>query len=203
MTYEDDGISMDFRNGAFVTTHFGMEWNEDSECVLYADGANGDLNLIPEKRSFELCLYGVEPAKENSQNDSCNNAAGQNFSFDNVGGQSNSCDNIVGYSDIITISGTKINGFRYDKKMHCLKLILQDIPVAEGFRVTIGGLKAAENDQKTETVELLDRAWTVMEFKDKVFGELMNASSDDEFLKRLSGLAIPEVLKDSIREIFA
>ena len=201
--YEDDGISMDFRNGAFVTTHFGMEWNEDSECVLYADGANGDLNLIPEKRSFELCLYGVEPAKENSLNDSCNNAAGQNFSFDNAGGQSISCDNIVGYSDIITISGTKINGFRYDKKMHCLKLILQDIPVAEGFRVTIGGLKAAENDQKTETVELLDCAWTVMEFKDKVFGELMNASSDDEFLKRLSGLAIPEVLKDSIREIFA
>ena len=164
--YEDDGISMDFRNGAFVTTHFGMKWNEDSECVLYTESANGDLKLIPEKHSYELYLYGVEPVEN------------------------------------LKIYGTEISEYIYDKKIHCLKLILTEIPVEEGFNIHITGIKLAENDRKAETVELLDRAWTVMEYKDKVFGELMNASSDDEFLKRLSGLAIPELLKDAIREIF-
>ena len=166
--YEDDGISMDYRNGAFVNTHIGMKWEEGKDCIINIDAASGDLTLIPDRRSYELCLYGVEP---------CGNPE---------------------------ITGEEIADCIYDEKMHCLKILVSEKPVNKNIRLCISGLKSADNDKKAETVELLDRAWTVMEYKDRIFNELMQAgtANDAEFLRRLSGLAVPETLKDAVREIF-
>ncbi|MCR5324070.1 MAG: glycoside hydrolase family 31 protein [Lachnospiraceae bacterium] len=172
--YEDDGISTGYKDGAFVTTRIGMEWNDTGSCILSIDAAKSgtgkaDDGLIPAKRSYELCLYGVEPHGS------------------------------------LECAGADITGCIYDDKKHCLIITVPEKDVREDIRLTVNGLKKAGNDKKSETVELLDRAWTVMEYKEKVFNELITAGKDNDeaFLCRLDGLDVPELLKDAIREIFA
>ncbi|MBQ3911691.1 MAG: DUF5110 domain-containing protein [Lachnospiraceae bacterium] len=166
--YEDDGISMSYRDGAFAKTQFTMEYGDDGSCVLTAGAAEGDLSVIPAKRLFELWLYGAEP--------------GEDFAIEG--------------EDIVSKS--------YDREKHIIKLELAEKPVTAARTVRITGIKAAANDKKAETIELLDRAWTVMDYKEKVFWEMVKSEKggDAEFLKRLSGLAVPEALKDAITEIY-
>ncbi|MCR5331273.1 MAG: DUF5110 domain-containing protein, partial [Lachnospiraceae bacterium] len=166
--YEDDGISTKYREGAYVTTRILMEWKETGECTVKIDAAKGDTGLIPAKRTYELCIYGVEP----------------NGDF-NV-----ACKDV---SDCI-----------YDTKKHCLTVMLSEKSVDNEIVVNIMGLKSAENDKKSEVVDILDRAWTVMEHKEKVFYELYMAGNDSDsaFLDRFLGLDIPELIKDAVREVF-
>ncbi len=59
--YEDDGISMDYKEGAFATTDFEVSFDEaKGNTVFTIHPANGDTALLPEKRSYELEFYGIE-----------------------------------------------------------------------------------------------------------------------------------------------
>lgn len=54
--YEDDGASEDYRSDVCVRTRFELDWDH-SEVVLRA--AEGELTLIPQARSYTVCLMGV------------------------------------------------------------------------------------------------------------------------------------------------
>ena len=136
---------MDFEKGAYATTRIGMEWHDDNDCVLSIDSAEGDLGVIPEKRSYELCLYGAEP---------CRNLK--------ISAGSAGKDGDDGAESVLSISDCI-----YDEKKHCLKIILPDMPVSMNIRIVISGLKLAQNDKKSEMIELLDHAWTIMDYKEK------------------------------------
>lgn len=53
--YEDDGISMDYESGAFVQTKYTID---NDSFTIHA--AEGDLSLIPEKRSYVIKFYGIK-----------------------------------------------------------------------------------------------------------------------------------------------
>ncbi|MCR5402746.1 MAG: glycoside hydrolase family 31 protein [Butyrivibrio sp.] len=56
--YEDDGCSMNYRNGAFVTTEIVSECS--SECITVSiKPSSGDLSLIPGSRDIKLTILGV------------------------------------------------------------------------------------------------------------------------------------------------
>ena len=55
--YEDDGVTMAYETGAFVTTEYRLEQN-GGRFVIGA--AKGELSLIPEQRSYTIRFYGVE-----------------------------------------------------------------------------------------------------------------------------------------------
>ena len=55
--YEDDGVSMEFEQGRFVNTRFTLEWGERKRFTIHP--VEGELSLIPERRSYTVKLYGV------------------------------------------------------------------------------------------------------------------------------------------------
>ncbi|MCD8368647.1 MAG: glycoside hydrolase family 31 protein [Clostridiales bacterium] len=55
--YEDDGISMAFEQGSFVTTTYRLHWSDEKSFVIEA--AEGDTALIPAQRDYAVELYGV------------------------------------------------------------------------------------------------------------------------------------------------
>ena len=57
--FEDSGEGYEFRNGKQVATTFTLTSCEDGMC--FAIHAEGDMSLIPEKRTYEICFRGFEP----------------------------------------------------------------------------------------------------------------------------------------------
>ncbi|MBQ7615434.1 MAG: DUF5110 domain-containing protein [Butyrivibrio sp.] len=59
--YEDDGESYDYEDGHSVTTLIESEVNE-KECTMdiRINPAKGDCSLIPQRRSYEIVVYGIE-----------------------------------------------------------------------------------------------------------------------------------------------
>lgn len=59
--YEDDGSSMNYEKGAFVKTKLSVNYDEAARTMEFTvHPAQGDLDLIPEKRSYRLEFYGIE-----------------------------------------------------------------------------------------------------------------------------------------------
>ena len=54
--YEDDGVSMNFENGDYVTTEYRLEWSKNRFVI---GAAEGNLFLIPETRSYTVRFYGL------------------------------------------------------------------------------------------------------------------------------------------------
>ena len=57
--YEDDGISLDFEQGEFVTTDLSLHWGESKTFTVAP--SRGKLELIPQSRDYDLEFYGVAP----------------------------------------------------------------------------------------------------------------------------------------------
>ena len=58
--YEDDGQSMAYDDGHFVTTLFEVKYDEAHGAMeITINPARGDLSLIPENRSYTLAIYGA------------------------------------------------------------------------------------------------------------------------------------------------
>ena len=75
--YEDDGISMAYRDGKYVTTRFEVS-GMDGTLTVGVDPCVGDDSLIPSVRNYEICIYGVEPEDTDVLN--CIKAAGGEIS---------------------------------------------------------------------------------------------------------------------------
>lgn len=55
--YEDDGVSMAFEDGHSVFTRYRLEWGDAKRFTI--DAAEGDLSLVPERRSYTVKFYGI------------------------------------------------------------------------------------------------------------------------------------------------
>ncbi len=62
--YEDDGLTMEYESGHKVTTTFELEISADGDAIVTIYAADGDLSLIPDRREYEIILYGVECDKK-------------------------------------------------------------------------------------------------------------------------------------------
>lgn len=58
--YEDDGISTGYKTGECVTTGFSVRTLTDGTIEVSIDRPKGDTSLIPDKRDYEIVLYGVD-----------------------------------------------------------------------------------------------------------------------------------------------
>jgi alpha-glucosidase len=60
--YEDDGLSLAYRNGEFQRTHFNFhQSNQDVRLEVEAESGDGQYRSVP-KRSFHLYFHGIEGA---------------------------------------------------------------------------------------------------------------------------------------------
>ncbi len=57
--YEDDGVTTAYEEGHAVTTKMELECGKKGTLRFRIDPAEGDLSLIPARRSYEISLYGV------------------------------------------------------------------------------------------------------------------------------------------------
>lgn len=55
--YEDDNLTIDYQKEKCVRTNY--RWRE-KECCLYIDAAEGEMNLIPEKRDYIITFCGIK-----------------------------------------------------------------------------------------------------------------------------------------------
>lgn len=60
--YEDDGESENYKNGAFVKTHFSLEEKGD-DLSFFIEAPEGDLSLIPQERTYTLRFKDIQCAK--------------------------------------------------------------------------------------------------------------------------------------------
>ncbi len=61
--YEDDNETVDYLQGKCARTEFSMSWN-DGQAKISILPADGDLSLVPETRSYKVCIIGAKPASE-------------------------------------------------------------------------------------------------------------------------------------------
>lgn len=54
--YEDDGITMDYEKGEFVTTKFELDYQQEKELIIRRP--EGNLHLIPKMRSYRIKFLG-------------------------------------------------------------------------------------------------------------------------------------------------
>lgn len=170
--YEDDGISMDYRNGASVLTRYEMSYDAETEkTTLLIGAARGELSLIPAERSYDLCLYGVIAR--------------------------------AGEVPSVTMQGGTVQlPCTLDEKRRTLTVKLAVSDVKREQQLCIDGVTLAENNRTTQVFELLDHAWIENLTKERIYGELRNASDDESFLQWITRADISEKLKDAIREIY-
>ena len=58
--YEDDGCSMDYRDGKYVTTKFECRYDKMAEKIdVSIKASEGNLSLIPAKRDYDITLIGA------------------------------------------------------------------------------------------------------------------------------------------------
>lgn len=70
--YEDDGISMNYESGAFVTTKFSTSYDKEAGTITFLiEPSKGDLSLIPEKRSCELEFFGIRAMTATTETNGC------------------------------------------------------------------------------------------------------------------------------------
>ncbi|MCD8336457.1 MAG: glycoside hydrolase family 31 protein [Lachnospiraceae bacterium] len=55
--YEDDGITNEFEQGAFVTTKYQLNWSDEKSFIIEA--AEGKTELIPARRDYRVEFYGI------------------------------------------------------------------------------------------------------------------------------------------------
>ena len=170
--YEDDGESMDYLNGGYVTTDISFKWDEDS-CTVTVSPAKGDLLLIPGKRDYEFMICGAGPDKDKAD-------------------------------AFIIRDGVKerLYSIDTDGDKNFIKVACDGVDTDKGVIISVEGIHLAENDKKKRVFEILDRAWTDIKIKEDVNAALNESPSDEEFLKKLGTLNVPEILKDAVREFF-
>ncbi|WP_442856393.1 TIM-barrel domain-containing protein [Butyrivibrio sp. WCE2006] len=171
--YEDDGISMEYKDGKFVKTTFDMTCSENSEgkdISVRISPAEGELSLVKDKRTYEICLYGVEP-----------------------------CEDKV---TVCTGSNEDISSnAKYDSAKKILTVYVGEVETKEGAGVTISGIKLSSNDHKKQVFDIVEFAWIEIITKDKI-NDALNRYDDEGFLTWLNEADISETLKDAIREIY-
>lgn len=170
--YEDDGLSQEYTEGKFCTTEITFKWgNDDSSCTVSIGAATGETSLIPDKRSYEICLYGIQ---EN---------AGTVISC------SEDCP--------VTVAADAVP----DPAKNRMMIKLDMAPVNKKITINISGIKLAENDKRKQVFDILERARIETSVKEAVYMKICETDNDADFIRSLSAMNIPETLKDAIEEV--
>ena len=171
--YEDDGLTMAYREGAAVRTRFSISAvKARKEARIKIGAADGDLSLIPAERSYEIVLYGVSLAE----------GSGLSVAAGGV---------------------TEAVRFKYDEKRRILRVRLPKRSVRTEQEIRIEGIAEAENDYAREVFAVIDRAWIENTQKDQLWEAYEKCGSPAGFLRRLEMMDVDERLKDALREVFA
>ena len=220
--YEDDGITMNYLSGSYVKTRYETEVDQDTLRITIAP-ARGDLSLIPDKRKYEISIYGAEVSDLDNivikdisditdDNDTENNDIDNDDTVKNNTVNDNTVNNNTKDSDAINdctkTFGSEDDGIlkpeavSYDNSRRILNITIGSIATSKGAVVTVSGIHKASNDYKKKVFDILEYAWIPIMTKDLVNGKLQNMS-DDEFLNWLKEADISENLKNAIAEIYA
>ena len=182
MMYEDDGMSMNYLNGKYVTTGFSVTYDRNESGYVQRftiDGAKGDLSLIPGVRSYKVTFYGIRPAKDS----------------DVV------CMRTDGNSDV---NNRKYENWicktEYDPARNTVTVCIMETDVQTGICLELTSFVPAVNDQNRRVFEILDNAWIDNVTKDMIYNSLISMDGND-FKEWLRGENVSEILKDAISEI--
>lgn len=169
--YEDDGSSMSYQDGAFVTTALAAEWLPSEEALTVSIApAEGELSLIPEKRDMTLVLCGYHSDAKTLTKVT-----------------------LDGREKTLSVEKEEKTGF--------LRLTVHEVPVQSGATFHVTGLSLSENDRNAKVFSILDRAWIEITAKEEIYRELSAAANPETFRERLLGMDIPETLKNAIMEV--
>ncbi|MBR6382316.1 MAG: DUF5110 domain-containing protein, partial [Lachnospiraceae bacterium] len=178
--YEDDGESMAYETGGFVTTGMHVRYDGAAkELTFTAEPAVGDLELIPEKRKITLDILGCTFEKAVLR-------AGEVQEALPASGGAGACKE----GDIQERWGTEGRAV----------LELPALDPSRGYTVTLTGVRLLQNDTERLVFAVLDGAWIANLQKDIVFDKYRTLPLSD-FRQWLQNCELPEQVKDALEEV--
>ncbi len=189
--YEDDGVSMKYEQGACVRTKMTMECG-GSETTFYIAPAVGDLSLIPEKRSYKICLYGVCPEEGAGAVVTC---GGERVEV-SVSDCNADATALVGCA-----SDYDSARLVYDSARHIATVTVPGTAVTEEISVVFRGFTEASNDLCAEVFRIMDDAWCDTLRKEQVFDHARSAADPAAFARYLAEADIPPAFREALEEI--
>ena len=169
--YEDDNESEEYKNGKCAETPMKFLWGKDAEFII--EGAKGDTELIPEKRSYTVKIHGISP---------CSGRVSVH---------------VNGFTDAPDSHAV------YDEDSHTLCCSLEDMPCSARINIRIGNVKESENDIKKEAFEFLNQAEISFALKDELYRLITQDQDSTLLLSRLQAMELDRDLMGVLTEIIS
>ena len=169
--YEDDNVSEDYKTGKCVTTAMNFHWGSNAEFII--EGAQGETELIPEKRSLVIKLHGIKDCT----------------------------DRISVSADGSALSGSAGCSAAYDDRTRTLTCTLKDVPVCTQIRLIAEHAETAENDFVKECFDFLDQAEISFVLKDTLYGMILKSKDRTVLISELQAMDLDADLLGVLTEI--
>ena len=169
--YEDDNVSEDYKTGKCVTTAMNFHWGSNAEFII--EGAQGETELIPEKRSLVIKLHGIKDCT----------------------------DRISVSADGSALSGSAGCSAAYDDRTRTLTCTLKDVPVCAQIRLIAEHAETAENDFVKECFDFLDQAEISFILKDTLYGMILKSKDRTVLISELQAMDLDADLLGVLTEI--
>lgn len=169
--YEDDNVSEDYKTGKCVTTAMNFHWGSNAEFII--EGAQGETELIPEKRSLVIKLHGIKDCT----------------------------DRISVSADGSALSGSAGCSAAYDDRTRTLTCTLKDVPVCAQIRLIAEHAETAENDFVKECFDFLDQAEISFILKDTLYGIILKSKDRTVLISELQAMDLDADLLGVLTEI--
>ena len=169
--YEDDNVSEDYKTGKCVTTAMNFHWGSNAEFII--EGAQGETELIPEKRSLVIKLHGIKDCT----------------------------DRISVSADGSALSESAGCSAAYDDRTRTLTCTLKDVPVCAQIRLIAEHAETAENDFVKECFDFLDQAEISFILKDTLYGMILKSKDRTVLISELQAMDLDADLLGVLTEI--
>ncbi len=169
--YEDDNVSEDYKTGKCVTTAMNFHWGSNAEFII--EGAQGETELIPEKRSLVIKLHGIKDCT----------------------------DRISVSADGSALSGSAGCSAAYDDRTRTLTCTLKDVPVCTQIHLIAEHAETAENDFVKECFDFLDQAEISFVLKDTLYGMILKSKDRTVLISELQAMDLDADLLGVLTEI--
>ena len=169
--YEDDNVSEDYKTGKCVTTAMNFHWGSNAEFII--EGAQGETELIPEKRTLVIKLHGIKDCT----------------------------DRISVSADGSALSGSAGCSAAYDDRTRTLTCTLKDVPVCTQIRLIAEHAETAENDFVKECFDFLDQAEISFILKDTLYGMILKSKDRTVLISELQAMDLDADLLGVLTEI--
>ena len=178
--YEDDNETEDYKKGKFVKTPIHFSWNhQENAAELIIETPQGCLELLPQKRTWNVIFHGVESAPSTTSTD--------NFLESNV-----------------TISTTGENGggeISYDKETSSLRCTIETNNPSQEIRILLKNIQETENDIVIRCFEFLNQAEIEFVLKDILYQMIRTSKDKLMLLSQLQAMELDQELLGVLTEI--